>query len=1134
MIRVLLALLLALNTASLGAQEGSASPAPAGTAEGPAAATAPEAPPPEETPKTADELVSSTLARDIATASYYELTAWCLQLGLDDAGSRTDLQARLAAHYGVTLPAPPTAEGKTVTIRSAREASYTTDERAGEKYLSLRGDVVLEVKDEANGTLQEIKAASLTYNQTRRKVSAVGNVTYTLTHGNQTDTFTGASLAFDLDSSEAVFYDGSTTRIVNRGGKSIPYTFQGATITRLTNDTVILQEGNFTTSDTPDDPLFRIHTTTAWLLAPGEWAAQNALLMIGRVPILYLPGFFWPGEEFLFNPNVGYKDREGSFVQTTTYLIGRKQAQDAPFSFLQLSSAGSEGYGLERDGLFLRKVPTTPGAKPGTDTLTLLLDAYSRLGVFAGVSGDFTPLGSFRTGIAVSRSVFLDQAVGGLYTPYLPVPVAGYMVGQSVWNSSTLLGLTVPFRYGFDGTLKTTGNVLSLSAGFQYYSDPSFTSDFYSRSEAGILANLVPKSKTTATTAPSQSNLSWDLTGRFDFSRLVNSPLAQTVSIPTIGARMAWQSYLPGSGSLSIVQQYDPGTAFYFPTSITAPNAIVSLAGTLLSLPAAPGNQAGAGPAVSTGSQASGATPAAGTAPTAGTQDPGKGFRYPSAPSGGKPATEAAPRVPFRAPAPQPDLPGAQARGASSLTVSYQVQPRATLEHTYDTQGWTSRDSVDYRIRYRTLEMAGSSSITAAASLLDRTADVSLGLTADGLWRDRFDPSAKEAVSADWQSLTLRDLQQDRLGLRSSLQGTLRPFLDISAFSSSTLQYRLGVRLYQLSWDQLSGTVSPVFSAAPLSWGTDTITEHSLVSTLAFAAPWTNDSLSLTAQLPPLIPTMTGALNVGAGPLKGRLQGGFAQPASGVQYQPLVASLSADLGNSMSAAEEVQLDIAGGTWQRSTSTLSLGPLSGAFIAQYMFPLNGAGIPVPGGTEGLLPYTVRIGYETGGNPRWFWKDRIKVDLSVKTHWTVNVQRYTDNLFDFTLGLTFNIYKALDLTFSSYSTNNKTYRYIPDWADGVGEAWVNPIVDLASSFAFWNPDARQRSSFKIRTLAVTAVQHFPDWDLSFQYQGSPQLRVDPADGRQKFVWTRTFSILAQWNAVPEVKSNVQGDTSGVTLR
>ncbi len=514
--------------------------------------------------------------------------------------------------------------------------------------------------------------------------------------------------------------------------------------------------------------------------------------------------------------------------------------------------------------------------------------------------------------------------------------------------------------------------------------------------------------------------------------------------------------------------------------------------------------------------------------------DPGKGVRFPLAPPQRKPAAAAAVRVPIRIPTPQPDLPAPSAGGASTLEISYQVQPHTTLEHTFDTTNWTSLEAVDYGILYRTLEAGGTTSLTAAASLWDRLADISLGLTTDTLWRDRLDPSQSEAGSADWQSLITQDLQQDHLNLRSTLQTTVRPFLGLTALSSSTLLYRLGVNVYQLAWDQVS-TATPAFVAPVLAWNPGTIAEHSLTASLGVNLPSTTDTFSLAAQLPPLAPTLSGSAAAGVGPLRAKLQAGLSQPASGgVVYQPVIGSLGFDFGNGFSGGEELQYDIASATLQRATSTIQAGPFSGSFVGQWMLPVDGLGNLVPGGTLGLLPYTAKLGYETASNPRWFWKDRVKMDLSLKTHWALNLQNFTNNLFDFSLALNLNIFKALDLTFSSLSTNSTTYRYIPGWANAVGEAWVNPLQDLANSFDFFNTAARQTSGFKIKTLSLSATQHFPDWDLNVQYQGSPQLRTNPADGRQEFIWTPTFSILVQWNAVPEVKSNIQGTYTGVTLR
>ena len=204
------------------AGSGGAAPAPTGGASAGAAAT-----------PTPQDLVSSTLPSDISTASYYELVAWAQQLGLDDSGSRKDLQARLASHFGVTLPAAPTAQARTFTVKSAREARYYKTTGVEEQYAVLRGDVVVEVRDQKDGSVQTVSAATITYNQTRKTFTAEGDVTYTLTRGGETEKFTGQSLAFDLDTSEAVFYDGSTTRTAHQGTSDVNYSFGGKTISRL-------------------------------------------------------------------------------------------------------------------------------------------------------------------------------------------------------------------------------------------------------------------------------------------------------------------------------------------------------------------------------------------------------------------------------------------------------------------------------------------------------------------------------------------------------------------------------------------------------------------------------------------------------------------------------------------------------------------------------------------------------------------------------------------------------------------------------------------------------------------------------------------------------------------------------------
>ncbi len=1111
MTRFFLALILVFIPCLVSAQQSTAASPPA----------APAAAPGTPTAQTADSLVSSTLGQDLSTDSYYELVAWCQELGLADTGSRSDLQARLAQHFKVSLPPAEATSKRTITVRSARESEYYTVPDVEEKYVLLRGDVTVEVRDETNATLQVIKAATVTYNQTRKTVSAEGSVTYALTRGGKTDTFTGQRLAFDLESSQAVFYDGRTTRTITKGGKDIPYTFKGQTISRMQNDTVILDEGSFTSSENADDPLYSVQASKIWVLGPGEWAIQNAVLKIGHVPVMYLPGFFLPGDDFFFNPNLGYKNREGSFIQTTTYLLGRKPKQDAPFGFLQLNESGDAGYNLELNGLFLRKVPVSTPLPDNGHTLKLMADAYSRLGFLAGVDGSFAPLATFRTSVGLSRSIFLDPTTN-LYTPFLPFVGSGpYSVGQEFWNNSSAFGLTLPVRFGLEGTLKSSGDFYSVNADFQYFSDPSFTSDFYTRSEAGVISTVLTPPTATGSVTPQQANLSWDLTNKLDFTKAVGLPFVKSFTMPNLDMKFTWQSRDAPSPYDTYPLSADPARTFYLPASLTLPSVSLSLSGDILSVStSSAARPAPASPPAALPGEAGGVTSAAPAEPGKGLRGPGKANASPTK------SNETPPRIPFRAPEAQKDVSVGSGDLDSNLTVSYQIQPRATLEHTFDArQGvWNTREDVDYSFLYRTFETGGTSTITVASSLWDKLFDLSASLGLDGLWRSRFDPKPAFEALPDWQSLLTSDLQQDRITLRSSFQSTFRPLPAIAELSASNLQYKLGLRLYQYSY---IGTdpLHPQFGPTDFSWTPSNVSEHSFQSSLVFSTPVTTDSLALTAQLAPLTPTYTGLLNLAAGPAKGKLQGGFAELAGVKQYQPVVASATLDFGKPLNATEEVQFDVDSSTLSRSTSQLGVYGFSSAFVAERI-------------NSRLDPSTIRLGYESGGEPEWYWKDRIKTDLTVKTHWYMNLQKFNDNLFDFTLTFNVSVYKFLDLSFSSMSNNSRTYLYFPSMARSLGQTPINPITDLFNSFNFFNPTARTNSSFKIRTITAKAVQHFGDWDLTFQYQGSPQLitTTDPKTSKQttQYTWSPTFAIQVQWNAVPEIKSNVHGDNTGVFLR
>ncbi len=1079
-----------------------------------AAQEAPSAP--QETTRSAIELVAGTLGKDIDTASFYELTAWCRSLGLAESGSRRELQERLRNHYGLPASGEPAAPGRTVTVRSARSAEYFTVEQADENYLVLSGDVVVELRDAEAGATHTIRAGRLTYNQARRTLAAGGGVQYTLEEGGRTETFEGRSLTLDLDTWEAAFIDGRTSKTQSRGDAKITFTFEGASITRLSGDQVVLEEGAFTSCDLVD-PHYAIRARKVWILAAGEWALRSAVLTIGRVPVLWIPYFFYPGDRLVFNPSFGFRQREGAFVQTTTYLLGRRKEEESPFSFLKVAEAQGTVYDQELRGIFLRKLPAkAPAASADNSTLKLMVDAYSRLGVFVGLAGDFPQDASFMGGIAFGRTIIYDGFTG-LYSSV-----------DTPWNSSILFGMPVPFRFGFKGDAQASRPAWSGSLHFELFSDPAFTSDFYGRSEGFRLSETLEPVEVT--TAAQTTSLTWQITNRFDLAKLVTIPGVTTLSVPYLNGQFSWLSRALGS---------DPNEFFYYPSSITAPSASLTVSGDLLRL-------GGAARPATSGTAATRAEKRTG---------PGKGFRDPftTAAAPAVPATPAAAaaagRLDLRRPAPRPSATPASVPTGPSLAITYQATPKVELAHKFDTANWDAPSDIDMGILYGTFEPGGTGRVQAVGTLLDNRLDLSFSLGFDSRWLLRFNRSAS-LPDLTWFNYLRGDAKQDRLDFTSTIGAAMRPFGELSAFAGSTVTWQLGVRLAQLRWDEDVDYPEfeplPRFETRTLDLTKDTVSAHSLQATVPFRASGATGTFTLAAKLPVLTPpwpdttvtdsTLTARLDASAWILKARAQaeGKWSwwrvsedETESTWTPQPLVVGLSAEPWKGVSLSEELQASLSGDGLQRSTTQLRAGGFLASFAAEQLTPVDIL-TGLPSGPKAFLPSTVKLAFEDETGPLWSWKDRVKVEAGLRAGWSMNVQRYTDNLFEFAPRLTLAVHEALDLTLSSLSVNNKTYRYIPGLAAAVGETLdrelMNPISDLAWSFDFFNPDHRKHSAFKIRSISLKAVHHLHDWDLSFEYTGAPKLVTSPV---KQYEWSPTFSIQLQWIPVPQLKAAVRGD-------
>ena len=1057
-------------------------------------------------------LIRATLADDIAGAGYDELRAEARRLGLDDRGSRRDLQARLRRFHALPeVSVTPSQPAQVVDVRQAVHAEYRSDAATGGSYLVLRGDVELVVQDAEADAEHVIRADEVIYHHDAELLSARGGVEYVVAHGDGEPQLVGAaSLAFDLATSKAVFVDGFTRQQRDGVAGPVTFSFAGDTITRLADATIILDGARFTSSADPRLPNYEVRAQRMWLLAPGEWGLQGATLLVGGVPVLYLPFFFLPGDEMVFRPALGVRDREGLFVNTTLYLIGRRPPDDEPLSVLSLTAPGQ--YDEELRGLFLRRVPTDD---PPADEhyLKLMLDLYARLGLFTGVAGDL-PLADdgalqFQLGVARSRSIW---PLGGSFIASDPVS------GRSHWHDSSLFGVTLPLRYGLELAGNLTLPDVSLTGSVELFSDPDFTTDFGNREERFNWPALLGFKAATEDAPTRRTNLSWDLDARADFSRMLVAgrsppgPIDQ-LRLRNAGVRWLWHSRTAAAPGTSAGARYDPTRTFFYPSSLRLP-LFVQMGGTLLRLPASPGGTVQEDPPDLPGGR---------LRPRSGTEPAPEGTREPEPQAA---APEALPQSSTRS-RPQQE---------STVRLRYDLRPGVTFEGTHDSARWITVRDVDNALESATVQVAHTTLVRHDADLYGGV----LGL----------DNSLRHTVAL--QSLvhtaeTMPDQQRERLTVQTRSRSsstvslgnrlTLRPLLGQPAWERSAVTYDLDLRLLNVAYVEADDD----FRSRWGSWDVDGITRNRLAAVAALQVADSPQRLTLSADLPPRPMFLSAGLALSAGDVTASASTGLRcrdDPRTSLEDesrstledcaewapQPLNLSLEAKPLEPLSLRQQLSIDLAyrrvpedppAARVARSVSSLRLGGLNASLIA---LPLQRMGRD----EETLGLQQLRIDYTETLGPGYLWRNRIRLEFTARAGWTVNFPDPRSNRFTFSTAFTARVHEFLDLTFATASSNERTYRYFPDWAREAGQEPLNPIEDLLWSFAFWDDNLRLRSNFKVDRLSLSAVHHLQDWDLTFDYSVRPRAQEDGV-----IALSSEFSIVVQWLPVPEIRSLVGGD-------
>lgn len=1047
--------------------------------------------------------------RDLELSTTDELRIWCRSLGLDDEGSDSEMKKFLREYYAyesVTLKEEGSGENALeISIESADSTEYYQIEDKGEE-IHLTGGVQLTVNDLKEDREYVISADKIVFSRLDDSLTALGNVEYSRQEeGESAEKFLGESMTFHIEGWQGVIYDGVSSRTDSVDGEDIEFYFTGKEITSSGFDLAIMDKGAIT-SGKWEDPEYRIQASKIWLLGPEEWGLANGVLYLGRIPLLYLPFYYKPGNELFFNPSIGFRTREGTTIQTTTYLIGRKDPENTSFFSAGLNSDSL--YELERNGLYLYKGEKTTDSND--EYLKLMVDYYSRLGGFVGLEGEIEPGESSEAmeifwGLGVSRSI--DES--NSYSVYY----ADDGEYKDYWNSSYIGSLELPFRWGAEFSY----SIGDLNIDLMYYSDPSFMDDFTSdRVENFDPLNFV-LSDLGEDSTDSDSDISsfdWELSWDKTFSTERLSPYVESLKLTTFDLTMDWSSeddenYDSDDDSIDDAVDLDdsPVAEFFYPESITFPDAAFSLSGTFWS------SSDSSSESESTGNP--------------------EEWRFPDGTEGSYTYSEGEGGT--------YDLPEMQSKKTLSTgdnfsgSLSWSSSSTTLLVSDFDNFLEDDDETNDVTPENITFELdQGKLSLTNKEGLsLDLDFFDSI-LSFDH--SESFTLSHRKYLSLTGEDLDLTDDELEDQYSYDSVKWTNSSDLKLSPIrwepmESSYLQYSLGLQMYKKSFDDLDDESNPVFEEEWLMTDADTVTESEAKLYLKFN-PVSN--FTATSTLSTALYTdgsdetssIDNSLSLTTGPLTSSVSHGLDR--DGDEWSSDLLSYKGTLDLSpldLSLSNTYKYDLEHSRVDSNTTTLSGYGFSASLDADYTtdYDWDKDELEWVSGDDNFQLSSAEIDYSTDWDMPPLWKNRVNATIDASTGWEQNLIKVNDSVMDFSLSLDLSIYKFIELSIGMESENENMYLYVPAYREelGIDESY-NFFEDLLRSFNFFNTQDRYDSFFNLSAFTLDLEHDLGNWNFTLDYSGSPELNDD------RYEWESTLSFYLEWDPVPSLNIDIDKDS------
>ncbi|MGI6432871.1 MAG: hypothetical protein ACOXZ4_03270 [Sphaerochaetaceae bacterium] len=253
---------------------------------------------------------------------------------------------------------------------------------------------------------------------------------------------------------------------------------------------------------------------------------------MGKVPLLWLPFFYYPGATFVFNPSFGFDSTKGLFFSATFELWGTypEIEKDQSLSLSALLVDQKEGQKQKQGWIYTQKEGTSAlntWAQKSGSYFSLLFDAYQWHGTAVG----------FEThNVFFAKKLRLD-GFGTLA-----------FLGKDAEDLSSVYQLK-PIRWALEAKAEYSGPYLQLSAQLPLYSDPKVMRDYRNRLTYFSLSSLSRDFSIPIQYANDIVSYQWNLLASATFPTARLKPYITTLSLQKLGMNVEWQALKKAEGS---------------------------------------------------------------------------------------------------------------------------------------------------------------------------------------------------------------------------------------------------------------------------------------------------------------------------------------------------------------------------------------------------------------------------------------------------------------------------------------------------------------------------------------------------------------------------------------------------------